>query len=88
MEPKLSHIDLMTLMELPEFRRFIYRLSLDLGHRESPMRDEGTVTAHRVGMQDAMRILFSRLEEVQPDAYVLIMKEKTNVENADSPVES
>ena len=66
--------DLKTLLSLPEFRRFAYRMLSHTRIYETPW-GEGERIHYNIGRQDVGRFLLREIQSVQPEAYIAMQQE-------------
>lgn len=71
-----QQLDLKRLLELPEFRRFAWRLMNETcGLFRDPTSGNGTIQSTNIGMQNVARLLFVELESVDPLVIPRLMTE-------------
>lgn len=68
--------DLNTLLQLPEFRRYVWRhIGATCRLLESPGSNNGSIQSHNIGMQDVARLLWAEIEKVDALAIPRMMTE-------------
>ena len=73
---EIQQNDLRKLIEMPEFRRYIWRhMNETCGLLRSPASGNGSVQSQNIGMQDAARLMWADLENVDPKVIPLMMIE-------------